>query len=76
MGVFGSILLNIRSFADESKEEAPAALRKKHGFANFDAEMERLRTYDPAVEQANVEPSKVQRETASQLDASPRRGRK
>jgi hypothetical protein len=55
MGIFSSIggaISGISSAVSTASEEVktPEALRKKHGFANFDTDMERLRNYDPAAE--------------------------
>lgn len=75
MGFFGSILSNIQNFTDEPKEETHAALRKKHGFANFDADMERLRTYDPAAEQIQASQD-MQEKSATPANTRPRRGQK
>lgn len=51
MGLFSSIA-SIGSFTSStsSSEQSPKSMSKEHGFANFDADINRLRDYDPAAE--------------------------
>lgn len=72
MGFFGNLF---QGMAKDSEEESPAALRKQHGFADFDSEMERLRSYAPAAEQASTAPRKAHEKLAEPIYGSHRRGR-
>lgn len=57
MGLFSS-LASIESALNGavSTKQSSEAIRKEHGFANFDADMERMRNQDLAVELENPEP--------------------
>lgn len=52
MGVFSS-MFSLTSLS--SSTESLESMRKKHGFSDFDDEMNRLRDYDPAAELEKAE---------------------
>lgn len=75
-GIFSSITWGSSNLTDalETQEESLESMRKKHGFKNFSAEMERMQNYDPMQENENknLAPSVI----SNWLTSTPQPGKK
>ena len=51
MGLFSSISSALGAHSEDTQSiKSPEAMRKKHGFKDFSAEMKRMQNYDPEKE--------------------------